>query len=76
MRPMIQDCLLYRASINEYRHMMKQAMTTEMKNLFNVEMIVDQIALKLPEKEQLPPMPEVSTIGNQVQLPASIDGLQ
>lgn len=66
IRPMIQDCLLYRASINEYQKMMKQAMMTEMKNLFNVEMIIDQIELKLLRKEQLPPITETSGIGPQV----------
>lgn len=66
IRPMIQDCLLYRQSINEYQKMMKQAMMTEMKNLFNVEMIIDQIELKLLRKEQLPPITETSGIGPQV----------
>lgn len=66
IRPMIQDCLLYRQSINEYQKMMKQAMMTEMKNLFNVEMIIDQIELKLLRKEQLPPITEISGIGPQV----------
>lgn len=66
LRPMIQDCLLYRASISEYQRMMKQAMMTEMKNLFNVEMIVDQIELKLLRKDQLPPIEKISDIGSQV----------
>lgn len=73
MRPIIRDCLLYRTSIGEYRHMMKQAMTTEMKNLFNVEMVIDQIELKFPKIEQLPPILEVPIVGTQVQYTCNIN---
>lgn len=51
---MQSNCIAYRSSTNEYRKMMKQACVSELKNLVNVEMKIDQVQLKMPDEKQMP----------------------
>ncbi|TMW50971.1 hypothetical protein DOY81_003972, partial [Sarcophaga bullata] len=57
IRPLQTNCIAYRSSTNEYRKMLKQTCVSELKNLVNVEMKIEQVQLKIPNEEEIPQIP-------------------
>ncbi|XP_023308221.2 uncharacterized protein LOC111689987 [Lucilia cuprina] len=54
LRPLQTNCIAYRSSTDDYRKIMKQTCVSELKNLVNVDMKIEQVQLKMPDENQIP----------------------
>ncbi|XP_019893224.1 uncharacterized protein LOC109613133 [Musca domestica] len=57
IRPLQNTVITFRTSTTEYRKLVKNACLSELKNLVNVEMEIEQVQVKIPDEKQMPPMP-------------------
>ncbi|XP_073815848.1 uncharacterized protein [Musca autumnalis] len=57
IRPLQNTVITYRTSTAEYRKLVKNACLSELKNLVNVEMEIEQVEVKIPDENKIPPMP-------------------
>uniref|UniRef100_A0A1B0BNS1 Uncharacterized protein n=1 Tax=Glossina palpalis gambiensis TaxID=67801 RepID=A0A1B0BNS1_9MUSC len=65
IRPLQEAVINYRATVSKYRTIMKKICVSESKSLINVEMTVDDVKLKLPDPQNIPPLTNLHTATNQ-----------
>ncbi|XP_037894854.1 uncharacterized protein LOC119640722 isoform X1 [Glossina fuscipes] len=64
IRPLQEAVINYRATVSKYRTIMKKICVSESKSLINVEMTVDDVKLKLPDPQNIPPLTNLHTATN------------
>lgn len=68
IKPLQTTVIAFRTT-EEYRKMMKKTCVAEMKNLVNVEMSIEQVELKMPKEQQIPPIPTEEIRKTRVRCP-------
>lgn len=64
IRPLQEALINYRATVSKYGTIMKKICISETSGLINVEMAVDDVKLKLPEPQKIPPLSDLNTATN------------